>query len=124
MHSQFIFALTFAAIAAAAPKPQTPDKPLDFVIAIFETNLTCDSSTTPSKSVFGTGCVNRTLPQGGSALVRVSVSSPHGYVTGYSEENCKGTPLVVFAKTDGCVSFDDVTVKSWIGAAPFDENGK
>jgi hypothetical protein len=123
MRTQSIFALAFASIAAAAPKPQA-DTPIDFVMSIFETNLTCDTSTTGGKAVFGTGCQNRTLPKGGSALVRVSVSSPHGLVTGYAEENCKGEVLVVFSKTDGCTSFDDVTVKSWIGGAPFDENGK
>jgi hypothetical protein len=120
MRTQSIFALAFATIAAAAPA----DKPIDFVVSIFETNLNCDTSTVNGKTVFGTGCQNRTLPQGGSALVRVSVSSPHGYVTGYSEENCKGEVRVVFTKDDGCTSFDDVSVKSWIGGAPFDENGK
>ncbi|KAF2438520.1 hypothetical protein P171DRAFT_436986 [Karstenula rhodostoma CBS 690.94] len=124
MRSQSILALGLATIAAAAPKPQTPDKPIDFVISLFETNLTCDTSTTPAKSVTGTGCQNRTLSKGGSALVRISVSSPGGFVTGYSEEGCKGEVLVVFTQTDGCTSFDDVSVKSWIGGAPFDESGK
>lgn len=122
MRTQSILALGFAAIAAAAPKPQA-DTPIDFVVSIFETNLTCDTSTTNAKTVFGTGCQNRTLPKGGSALVQTSVSSPHGYVTGYAEEDCKGEVLVVFTKTDGCTSFDDVSVKSWIGKAPFDESG-
>ncbi|KAJ4356657.1 uncharacterized protein N0V89_004693 [Didymosphaeria variabile] len=118
-----ILALAFATIAAAAPKPQA-DTPLDFVISVFDTSLTCDTAVSPAKAVFGTGCVNRTLPQGGSALVRISTSSPHGYVTGWSEADCKGTAVVVFTTTDGCTSFEDASVKSWIGAAPFDESGK
>ncbi|KAL1606335.1 hypothetical protein SLS60_003737 [Paraconiothyrium brasiliense] len=123
MRAQSVLALGFAAIAAAAPKPQA-DTPLDFVISIFETSLTCDATVSPAKAVFGTGCVNRTLPQGGSALVRISTSSPHGYVTGYPEADCQGTAVVVFTTTDGCTSFEDASVKSWIGKAPFDENGK
>jgi hypothetical protein len=122
MRTQSLLVLGLAAIAAAAPKPQA-DTPIDFVISIYEKSLTCEEST-GGKAVFGTGCQNRTLPKGGSALVRVSVSSPNGFVTGYSEENCKGQAVVVFTKGDGCTSFDDVSVKSWIGGAPFDENGK
>jgi hypothetical protein len=117
------FALALATLAAAAPSPQagTPDGAIDFVISIFENNLTCAA---PGRAVFGVGCQNRTLPKGGSAFVRISTISPNGLVTGWSEPDCRGTALVVFDKLDGCTSFDDVEVKSWIGKAPYDENGK
>jgi hypothetical protein len=123
MRTQSIFALAFVTLAVAAPSPQA-DIPIDFVLSLFETNLVCDASTTPAKAVAGSGCQNRTLPKGGSALVRVSTASKHGYVTGYSKPDCKGKVLVVFTKTDGCTTFEDDVVKSWIGKAPFDENGK
>ncbi|KAF9736778.1 hypothetical protein PMIN03_004472 [Paraphaeosphaeria minitans] len=123
MRTQSLIALGLATIAAAAPKPQA-DAPIDFVVSLFETNLTCDTSTTNAKTVFGTGCQNHTLHKGGSALVRISVSSPGGFVTGYAEADCKGEVLVVFTQTDGCTTFDDVSVKSWIGGPPFDESGK
>jgi hypothetical protein len=123
MRTYFIITLALATLAAAAPSPQA-DTPIDFVISLFETNLVCDTSTKPAKSVAGSGCQNRTLPRGGSALVRISTASPHGFVTGYSEPDCKGKVLVVFTKTDGCTSFEDDVVKSWIGKAPFDESGK
>jgi len=111
--------LSLASLATAAP--QVPDTPIDFVVSIFETSSTCVA---PAKTVFGIGCQNRTLPAGGSALVRISTVSPNGFVTGYSEADCKGEVVVVFTVTDGCTSFDDVVVKSWIGKAPFDESGK
>ncbi|KAF1973801.1 hypothetical protein BU23DRAFT_567908 [Bimuria novae-zelandiae CBS 107.79] len=122
MRTQSILALAFATLAAAAAAPQA-DTPIEFVVSLFEKSLTCDAST-GAKTVFGNGCQNRTLPQGGSALVRISTASKNGYITGYSEVDCKGEVLVVFTQIDGCTSFDDVSVKSWIGKAPFDENGK
>jgi hypothetical protein len=123
MRTHSILTLAFATLAAAAPSPQA-DTPIDFVISLFQTNLVCDASTTPAKAVAGSGCQNRTLPKGGSALVRISTASKDGYVTGYSERDCKGKVVVVFTKTDGCTSFEDDVVQSWIGKAPFDENGK
>jgi hypothetical protein len=113
--------LSLFTLATAAPSPQVPDTPIDFVVSIFETSPTCVA---PGKAVFGTGCQNRTLPAGGSALVRISTASPNGYVTGYAEANCKGEVVVVFASTDGCSGFDGKVVKSWVGKAPFDEGGK
>ena len=114
MRVQSIFALAFAAIAAA-------DDPIEFVVSVFEKSLTCDAST-GAKTVFGNGCQDRTLPKGGSALVRISTVSKYGFVTGYSDTNCTGTPVVVFTKEDGCTQFEDVEVKSWIGKPPFSED--
>lgn len=114
MRVQSIFALAFAAVATA----QVPDKPIEFVMSIFEKSLTCGGA---GKSVSGNGCQDRTLPKGGSALVRISTASKYGYVTGYSGTNCTGTPVVVFTKADGCTSFEDLEVKSWIGKPPFSE---
>ena len=120
MYTPSVLALALATFAAATPTLQARDKPLDFVISIFETSLTCDASL-GAKSVFGTGCVNRTLPMGGSALVRISTASPNGFVTGYSGADCTGDVVVVFSRADGCMDFDDVEVRSWIGKAPFSE---
>ena len=119
MRTQAIFSLAFAAIAAAAPQG-VPDKPIDFVVSVFPKSDTCDAAT-GGQAITGVGCVNRTLAKGGSALVRASVSSPNGFVTGYSGADCTGTAVVVFAKTDGCTNLSDVEVKSWIGKAPFEK---
>ncbi|KAF2652146.1 hypothetical protein K491DRAFT_681635 [Lophiostoma macrostomum CBS 122681] len=124
MRTQFLLTLASATLATALPHSNSPrDDPIELVVSIWNGNsLTCDTSLS-STVASGNGCQDRTLSAGGSALVRASIASPHGFVTGYSEAGCKGTVVVVMSKADGCMSFDDVSVASWISGAPFDEGG-
>lgn len=102
-------------MASPTLQTNTPrDDPLDFVISLFSGKDTC---TAGGRSVSGVGCQNHTLAAGSSGLVRISVSAKDGPVTGWSEENCKGEPVVVFRKSQGCTHFDR-EIKSWIGVAP------
>jgi len=116
MRSQSLFSLAFATLVTALPQPQTPDKPIDFVVSIFEKSLTCDAST-GAKTVFGTTCQNRIAPANSSALVRVS--KINDAVTGFAGADCTGEVVVVFGAHDGCTSFEDVEVKSWKAGTPF-----
>ncbi len=115
MRTQSLTALTLANFAAALPSPQTPDKPIQFFVSIYEKSLTCDAST-GAKSVFGNGCVNHVLPSNSSASVNISTVG--NVVSGYSEADCKGDVVVVFAASDECTKFETEGVKSWMAGMP------
>ena len=119
MRTQCFFALAFATLAAALPSPQTPDKPIEFVVSLYEKSLTCDAST-GAKSVFGSRCINHVLPSNTSALV--DVSTVGNVVSGYSDADCAGTVVVVFSKFDGCTAFEDQGVMSWMAGMPAETN--
>lgn len=122
MSTQSVLALIFTTFAAAVSSSQTADNGIEYIVSLFDTNTTCDLvNGSLLASGPGTFCANFTLPKGGSAKVLLSTASKHGYVTGYSEENCTGDVLVVFTTADGCIAFPDFEVKSWIGQAPFPE---
>jgi hypothetical protein len=132
MRSQSILAVAFAAIAAAAPAPQTPDQPIELFVDIWKNQLNCPKPATGTATgandrILGSGCLDHPITLGSSTVVRASTKSKHGYVMGFAEAGCKGQVIQLLDTYDPnpCTNFDDPAVlpKSWKSGAPFDESG-
>jgi hypothetical protein len=132
MRSQSILAVAFAALAAAAPAPQTPDQPIELFVDIWKNQLNCPKPSTGTATgandrILGSGCLDHPITLGSSTVVRASTKSKKGYVMGFAEAGCKGQVIQLLNTYDPnpCTNFDDPAVlpKSWKSGAPFDESG-